>query len=187
MDNQYYYSPTTFGVYSSVFHRAAIPGDAVAMTKDQYKSWGRGGKRITVVDGVVEIIDGVLPKPSIADLWELIKADRDRRQLNGGVRVGDHWFLSNERAVSEYNTIVATTAGISATTVVRKDWRTMDGATVDMTPALALQILKTGIQQRCAIDDAALAHKAAMEHCAEPESYDYSTGWPDIYTPEMVG
>jgi hypothetical protein len=38
-----------------------------------------------------------------------------------------------------------------------------------------------GIAQRCAIDDAALAHKAAMEASADPSAYDFSTGWPAIF------
>lgn len=57
----------------------------------------------------------------------------------------------------------------------------MDGAEVDMTPALARKILLAGFEQRCAIDDAALAHKAAMEASADPSAYDFSSGWPKIF------
>lgn len=113
--------------------------------------------------------------------WGNIKAERDRRQLDGGVKVGLHWFLSNDRATSEYNTIISTTRGLPDGTVVRSGWRTMDGALVDMTPGLALQILTAGIAQRCLIDDAAQSHKIAMEASPDPAAYDFSAGWPVIF------
>lgn len=114
-------------------------------------------------------------------IWDAIKAERDRRQLDGGVKVGQHWFLSTERATSEYNTIVNATRAIPDTTIIRAGWRTMDGAEIDMTPSLAIQILTAGIAQRCAIDDAAQSHKAALQASSDPLAYDLSTGWPAIY------
>lgn len=139
------------------------------------------GKRIVAgVDGFPVLTSP--PAPTLGEMksskWNEIKSERDRRQLDGGVKVGDHWFLSTERATSEYNTTVITTQGLLGTTVVRAGWRTMDGAEVDMTPMLALQILSAGISQRCAIDDAAQSHKTAMEASADPSSYDFSGGWP---------
>jgi hypothetical protein len=139
--------------------------------------------------GCVEISEAeaaALQNPSLAKAkamqWEAIKAERDRRQLNGGVQVASHWFLSTERATGEYNSLINASQGLPADTVLRRDWRTMDGATIDMTPALARQILMAGIAQRCAIDDAALVHKAAMEASADPSAYDFSAGWPSIFT-----
>lgn len=114
-------------------------------------------------------------------MWNAIKAERDRRQLEGGVKVGANWFLSTDRAASEYNTILNVTAGMPDSTVIRAGWRTMNGALVDMTPALARQILTAGIAHRAAIDDAAQAHKAAMQASADPASYDFSTGWPPVF------
>lgn len=120
------------------------------------------------------------PKKTSAQVWEEIKAKRDLLQLEGGAPLDGHWLLSNDRAVTEYNSVIAAASAIGAseTTVIRQGWRTMDGATVDMTPGLARQILASGFQQRCAIDDAAQAHRVAMEACADPSSYDFSSGWP---------
>ena len=50
-----------------------------------------------------------------------------------------------------------------------------------MTAALAAQILGSGFQAIAAIDDAAQAHRAAMEASADPAAYDYSTGWPAVF------
>jgi hypothetical protein len=118
---------------------------------------------------------------AISNQWTSIKAERDRRRFNGGVKVGEHWFLSTSIATSEYNTLLLLSSGLDNATVLRAAWRTMDGAKVDMTPALVKQILTSGFASVAAIDDAALAHKAAMESSNDPAAYDFSSGWPDIF------
>lgn len=114
-------------------------------------------------------------------VWESIKAERDRRRFTGGVKVSDHWFLSTTVATGEYAVLSQIGANLPADTVLRSAWRTMDGAEVDMTPALVSQILTAGFATIAAIDDAAKAHKAALAASADPSAYDFSTGWPAIY------
>lgn len=116
--------------------------------------------------------------------WQEIKVERDRRRFEGGVKVGDHWFLSTAIATSEYNSLILMSAGLPETTVLRADWRTMDGAKVDMRPALAKQILAAGFAQVAAIDDAAQAHRAALEASLDPGAYDHLTGWPMVFGEE---
>lgn len=113
-----------------------------------------------------------------AATWASIRAERDRRRFNSGVEVGGHWFLSTAIAAGEYNSLALLSAGLPDNTVLRANWRTMDGATVDMTPALVRQILAAGFAAVAAIDDAAQVHKAAMEASADPAAYDFSSGWP---------
>lgn len=113
--------------------------------------------------------------------WEAIKAERDRLRFNGGVKVGAHWFLTTAIATSEYNSILLMSVGLPDTTILRSGWRTMDGAVVDMTPSLARQILSAGFARLVAIDDAAQAHKAALEASNAPIDYDFSTGWPAVF------
>lgn len=178
-----FYSAKTGGFYSLEIHGAAIPEDAIEITVDYHATLMQGqsiGKRIVSdVNGYPILSDPT--KPGLEQFLERLKTERDRRQLEGGVKVGDHWYLSTERATGEYNSLINASQGMPEDTVLRSGWRTMSGATVDMTPLLARQILLAGIQQRCAIDDAALAHKAAMEACADPASYDFSTGWPPVF------
>lgn len=116
-----------------------------------------------------------------AEVWEKIKAKRDQLRFDGGVKVGVHWFKSTSVATSEYNTLLQLSAGIPDTTVLRAGWRTMDGSTVDMTPALAKQILTAGVAQVAAIDDVAQAHRAAMEAAADPAVYNFSANWPATF------
>lgn len=116
-----------------------------------------------------------------ASVWAEIRATRDRLQLQGGISVGGRWFLSTERATGEYNSLINAAHGLPDNTVLRAGWRTMDGSQVAMTPGLARQILLAGIAQRCAIDDAAQAHKVALDACENPADYDYSGGWPLVF------
>jgi hypothetical protein len=114
-----------------------------------------------------------------AAAWERIKAERDRRRFDGGAKVGGNWFLSTQQAVGEYSALVLMGSSFPPGAVLRPGWRTMvPGVTVDMTAALAAQILGSGFQAIAAIDDAAQAHRAAMEASDAPESYDISSSWP---------
>jgi len=116
--------------------------------------------------------------------WNLIVTKRDNLRLEGGVKVGTNWFKSTDRAVTEYNSLIniATASSLPGTTVMRSGWRTMvEGVTVDMTPDLAKQILAAGLTQLAAIDDAAEAHRTAMEASTDPAAYDFSTGWPETF------
>ena len=119
-----------------------------------------------------------------AAMWERIKAERERRQMEGGVLVGGKWFLSNDREAGRYGLIItaAQKAGAPGSYVMRAAWRTMeDGVTQDMTADLAGQIIVAGLAQFAAIDDAAQAHRAAMEASADPAAYSFASGWPAIY------
>lgn len=139
-------------------------------------------------DGCVEITDeeaALLRAPSRAqaeeNAWVAIKAARDRRRFTGGVNVGTNWFQSTSVATSEYNSLALLSAGLPDNAVLREGWRTMNGAAVDMTPALVRQILAAGFATVAAIDDAAQAHKAAMMASAAPAAYDFSGGWPTMF------
>lgn len=147
---------------------------------------GRGWRAVNSPDdvGPGEVFSETVPASMDnveAEQWIRIKAERDRRRFEGGVKVGAHWFLSTAIATSEYNSLVLISAEMPSAGVLRAAWRTMDGATVDMTPSLVRQILAAGFAQVAAIDDAAMAHKAALAISQDPATYDYSGGWPDIF------
>jgi hypothetical protein len=116
-----------------------------------------------------------------AGIWEKIKQKRDKLRFEGGVKVGANWYKSTQIAIGEYNALLLLYGTLPDTTVLRAAWRTMNGALIDMTPALCRAILMAGVAQVAAIDDVSQAHKAAMEANATPEIYDYSTGWPITY------
>ena len=113
------------------------------------------------------------------EIWSAIKALREYRTLNGGVKVADKWFYTDLKSTAQYNTI--TNAGIQNPTLSIPDWKTMDGSFVEMTLDLVNQIQLAGITSQAQTYAVAEAHKAAMLASTDPSSYDYSTGWPVIF------
>jgi len=131
------------------------------------------------VEGAVLYTPPLTEAHLLSDVWNPIKAKRDQLRFNGGIKVSGHWFKSDMIACAEYNSII--NLGLPNATVLRPNWRTMDNGEVAMTPSLAKQIIQAGFSQAAAIDDAAQAHKTAMEASQDPASYDFSGGWPEVF------
>lgn len=112
-----------------------------------------------------------------AILWERIKAERDRRKLDGGYKVGSKWFHSDTFSRTQQIGLVLLGSSIPS----GLQWKTMDGSFVTMTQTLANQIFGAAAAQDVATFQAAEVHKAAMEASADPSAYDFSGGWPAIY------
>jgi hypothetical protein len=109
--------------------------------------------------------------------WNAIKSERDRRIQNGGYKVGTKWFHSDTFSRTQQMGLVMMGASIPANT----PWKSMDATTVVMTQTLAGQIFGTAAASDIAIFAAAETHKAAMEACADPAAYDFSTGCPKAF------
>ena len=124
----------------------------------------------------------VMPKPALtfAELkvvkWKNIKDERDRRKAVG-VKVGTKWFHSDDGSRIQQMGLVM--LGSSIPTSLK--WNTMDGSFVEMTPTLASEIVTASSVGDQAIFAAAEKHKAELEKSEEPENYDYSTGWPEMF------
>jgi len=121
------------------------------------------------------------PAATPAQVWALIKAERDHRSDAGGfpVQIGGatKWFHSDVKSRTQQLGMVILGAGLPSGI----DWKTMDGTFVTMTPALAQAIFAAGAAQEAATFAAAEAHRAAMQASADPSAYDFSGGWPAIY------
>lgn len=127
--------------------------------------------------------DGLEPlPPCVPDLdalrsakWEDIKAKRNSIKA-GGVLVSGHWFHSDDPSRIQQLGLVIMGAGVPAV-----PWKTMSGAFVPMTQALANAIF-TAV---ATLDQQAFAnaesHRTAMDASADPAGYDFSAGWPAIY------
>jgi hypothetical protein len=113
-----------------------------------------------------------------------IRAHRDRLRFGGGARVGTNWFMTTPTAIAEYNSMImlGQINGLIDATVIRPAWRTMNDTLVDMTPALAKQILNAGFSQVKAIDDVAQGHITAVLASQVPTDYVFTTGWPTVFT-----
>ena len=129
------------------------------------------------------LLAGNTPDPSetrdesVLRVWGLIKAKRDQRKSEGGVKVGTKWFHSDDASRIQQIGLVMMGASIPANT----QWKTMDGSFVTMTQTLAGQIFQASAANDMAIFAAAETHKAAMEASADPASYDFSQGWPKAF------
>lgn len=120
------------------------------------------------------------PPPLIerqAQAWERIKQERDRRKYLG-VKVGAHWFHSDDPSRIQQLALAMMGAAIPAGLQWKTLTKTDQPVFVDMTPALASGIFQATAASDAAIFAAAEAHRVAMEASDTPESYDISAGWP---------
>lgn len=117
-----------------------------------------------------------------ARAWECIKGLRDFLSDTGGYRVAvggvDKWFHSDPRSKTQQLGLVIAGAALPA----GLQWKTMDGTFVGMTPTLAAQVYQAAMAQDAAIFQAAEVHRAAMLAAPDPDAYDYSAGWPQVFT-----
>lgn len=131
-----------------------------------YKDWLAAG-------GVPEPAD---PVPA-AEVWERIKAERDRRKYLG-VKVGAHWFHSDDASRIQQLSLVLMGQNMPADI----QWKTLTSTPppvfVTMTPVLALAIFNETAASDMAVFAAAEAHRVAMEASPDPGAYDFSGGWP---------
>lgn len=131
-----------------------------------YKEWLAAG-------GVPEPAE---PVPA-AEVWERIKAERDRRKYLG-VKVGAHWFHSDDASRIQQMSLMLMGQSMPAGIL----WKTLTSAPppvfVTMTPSLALAIFNATAASDMAVFAAAEAHRVAMEASADPGAYDFTGGWP---------
>jgi hypothetical protein len=161
------YKLLKYGTVLRLIDQAFIPADPANCDFQEYTTW---------------LGDGNEPEPeeSIAGIkarvWKSIKDERDRRKA-AGVRVGTKWFHSDDGSRIQQMGLVM--LGSSIPTSLK--WNTMDGSFIEMTPTLATEIVTASSVGDQAIFAAAEKHKAELEKSEEPENYDYSTGWPEIF------
>ena len=195
-----FYAKSTGGFYSREIHGDAIPSDAVEITTELHAALLAGqasGKQIKAnAKGVPVLVD---PPASTADaIWENIKAERDRRTEQSGFQVGGKWYHSDAKSKLQHlgNKDTARdqiAAGGTMADPLRDPlsgqpipWKTMDGSWQPLTVQLAFDIVNAGKAAELAHHAAAERHRAAMEAAANPEAYDFSTGWPPAFVREVL-
>lgn len=116
--------------------------------------------------------------------WEPIQEERDHRYVTSGWPTDGLWFHSDQASRQQYTTYlqVAAENQLADDYVLRKGWKTMGGALVDMTVALLRRVRAAGIKMESDIYDAAVAHRAAMEEAEDPLGYDFTNDWPEVFT-----
>lgn len=146
--------------------------------------------------GPGEVFSETLPLQSPgqirADKWEKIKAQRESIKV-GGVKVGTKWYHTDTDSRIQHLGLKDHARDLIAdgqpdSTSLQKlghdvRWKTMDGSFIYLTVKHAFDIVAAIGDLDAAAFATAETHKAAMEQSEDPSSYDFSTGWPDIYTP----
>ena len=112
-----------------------------------------------------------------AAAWEAIMAERDRR-AGLGVKVGQHWFHSDQKSRTQQLGLVLLGANIPADLQWKTLTLTPPPVFVPMTQQLAQAIVSATAASDTAIFTAAEAHRVAMDASAAPQDYDFSVGWP---------
>lgn len=129
---------------------------------------------------------------AIARMTDAIKAERDRRQQEGGFLVaGEYWFHSDNSSRIQQMRLdkradeLLAAGGSEADPIVvcgiPVQWKLMDGTFVPMTAGLAKQIGAAAEAQEALLFQVAETHIAAMAQSPEPAAYDYSSGWPTAF------
>lgn len=137
-----------------------------------YVAWVNSGNHPTIGD-----VSSSQKLSDQATKWELIKAERDRRKLEGGYKVGTKWYHSDTSSRIQQLGLVMMGAALPANLY----WKTMDNSFILMTQTLAGQIFQSAAASDMTIFTVAEQKKAAMLASADPANYDHLTGWPLIY------
>lgn len=148
---------------------------AVEISAARYAELIGSGKSIVKGDDGTPIIVNS-SRPTANQVWIGIKAERDRRKA-GGVKVGDKWFHSDDASRIQQMALVMMGANIPA----NLQWKTMDGTFVAMNQTVANNVFAAAAASDQAIFAVAEGHRVAMEASADPDAYDYSTGWPAVF------
>ena len=114
-------------------------------------------------------------------LWVQIKDKRNLRK-SSGVYVQGHWFHTNDTSRIQFLGLVMMGASIPTGIM----WKTMTGAFVEMTPALASAIFTQISVHDTQTFGVAEAHYAAMLTAQDPEAYDFESPsctppWPQVF------
>ena len=130
--------------------------------------------------------------------WIKISNIREFRAISGGWPAQNKWFHSDAKSVSQQlglvrkADLVAQSGGDMQAVFTGNGpdgklyWKTMDGTFIAMTANLAHDIFNSAEITQSKIFAKAEQHKAMMMTLTDPESYDFSGGWPLTYAESIV-
>ena len=126
-----------------------------------------------------------VPKFTAEQMWNEIKAARDRRS-ESGCKVDEQWFHNDIKSRTQWERTANRASTLEDSDPYLVDevqvaWKTMTGAFVLLTAGLIRQVVDAFEVHEVATFKAAEIHRAAMEAVVDPSAYDYSDGWPEIF------
>lgn len=129
-----------------------------------------------------ELVDGYCGpvRTAAAEVWEQIKAIRDRLSDTGGYSVTvdgtPKWFHSDPKSKTQQLALTMLGANVPAV-----QWKTMDGTFVTMSQSLAGAIFQAAMQMDMALFAHAETLRAQVNAAQDPSSVDINAGWPATY------
>jgi hypothetical protein len=138
--------------------------------------WAYAGGVWTVIDTDrhAQIVEDAR-KAAVPQVVIAIKAERDRRKLNG-VKVGAQWIHSDTYSRTQWLGMVIMGASVPAI-----EWTTMDGSTVTTSQALAGQVFNGTAMLDSTLFSHASALIAQVEAAPDPATVDITAGWPATF------
>lgn len=109
-------------------------------------------------------------------IWKIIQDMRDKRK-EGGVKVGNHWFHSDESSRIQQIGLVMFGANLPPGIM----WKTMTGEFIEMTATLAQQIFVAVATSDVTVFGVAEYHRVNLNASTDPNNYNYMANWPIIY------
>lgn len=130
-------------------------------------------------------------KEIIAKKTEEIKAKRDFH-TQGGIFAQNNWYPSNTIAQEHWSFLRGLArdiqfAGGDMDAVMQDSngnpwrWQTLNNGEIDMTANLVVDITNAGATNQNQNFQNAKRHIALLEQSENPENYDFSDGWTEIY------
>lgn len=142
-----------------------------------------------------ETLDGLLLNTIRSNIWEEIKAYRDKRKFLG-IYVSGSWFHNDSDSRTQWLGLkdkardVLANGGTSTSVltinhpqygIVPIQWFTMSGALVTVTVQLAFDIVEKTGDLDGVLYGIGQYHRAQLYSSPTPETYNYKVGWPPVY------
>lgn len=119
------------------------------------------------------------------EVWQAIKAERDRRKAAGLRLIVDgveYWFWTDDPSRSQYALLECRIQRLNLPDeMVLTDWKTMSGVYIPLTVGLLHRIIDQGIANESYTFHNAEKHRQAMLLVDQPLRYDYGTDWLPTY------
>lgn len=119
------------------------------------------------------------------DQWLRAKAYRDLRKTQGlklAVNGKDYWFWTDDTNRGQYSILdsYAVRKALPPTAALA-NWKTMSGEFVSFTVELLHRVLDAGVDNEDNLFVIAEGHHAAIMASTNPDNYDYTQGYPQVY------
>jgi hypothetical protein len=147
-----------------------------------------------IVDLWIALTPTPKPLPTLAEVKagkiEQIKAARDRLTLNGGHKIGENWYHSNEISLIQQIALngiadkMVAAGAPDSTSIIATPWKTLSGAYVTLTVGIAKSFIGSALTQQSALFSAAQTKINQVEALTTIESvnaYDVNAGFPTVY------